>query len=173
MTCLFPLNSETYWGARRSTWEERESYENASSYAERRWLRSGPFLFEGPSIFSALSRAAVVHIWKTWFKFGCELPHWFIVLRQNYFKKVVEQCVVILAITWLDFKILISTSYFQPGEILIGTDARLQRRFPLKSNRKEKKQPKTCLKSITKSSKVCLTRLPTRFPTWFLTRLLV
>ena len=80
MTCLFPLNSETYWGARRSTWEERESYENASSYAERRWLRSIPFLFEGPSIFSALSRAAVVHIWKTWFKFGCELPHWFIVL---------------------------------------------------------------------------------------------
>ena len=56
--------------------------------------------------------------------------------RQSYFKKVVEQCVVILAITWLDFKILISTSYFQPGEILIGTDARLQRRFPLKSNRK-------------------------------------
>ena len=62
--------------------------------------------------------------------------------RQSYFKKVVEQCVVILAITWLDFKILISTSYFQPGEILIGTDARLQRRFPLKSNRKEKKTAK-------------------------------
>ena len=43
----------------------------------------------------------------------------------------------------------------------------------IKQQKKKKKQPKTCLKSITKSSKVCLTRLPTRFPTWFLTRLLV
>ena len=34
MTCLFPLNSETYWGARRSTWEEREYDENASSYMQ-------------------------------------------------------------------------------------------------------------------------------------------
>ena len=164
MTCLFPLNSETYWGARRSTWEERESYENASSYAERRWLRSGPFLFEGPSIFSALSRAAVVHIWKTWFKFGCELPHWFIVLRQNYFKKVVEQCVVILAITWLDFKILISTSYFQPGEILIGTDARLQRRFPLKSNRKEKKTAKNLSQINNQIVQSLLNSLPNSLP---------
>ena len=31
--------------------EERDSNKNASSYAEHHRLRSGPFLFEGPSIF--------------------------------------------------------------------------------------------------------------------------
>ena len=41
--------------------EDRESDENASSYAERHRLRSGPFLLEGPT-FSALSRAPLVYI---------------------------------------------------------------------------------------------------------------
>ena len=31
--------------------EERDSNENPTSYAERHRLRSGPFLFEGPSVF--------------------------------------------------------------------------------------------------------------------------
>ena len=47
-------------GANERT-EETESDENASSYAERHRLRSGPFLLKGP-IFSALSRARLVYI---------------------------------------------------------------------------------------------------------------
>ena len=84
-----------------------ESDENrASSYAERHMLRSGPgFLFEGPSIFSALSRAPLVHIWTLVSEkhvlslvANCFIDS--LLDRQSYYKEVnvVEQCVIISAI---------------------------------------------------------------------------
>ena len=86
--------------------EERESDENASSYAERperHRLRSSSFLFEDLSIFCALSRSSRSQLnfslGKTWviWVVNCFIDS--LLKRLSYFKKSVEHCVVIPAIT--------------------------------------------------------------------------
>ena len=74
MTCLFPLNSANLSfrdsvgrakpnGVQKGAKERREEREWIKSPTEATHrLRSGPFLFGARNIFSALSRAPLVHI---------------------------------------------------------------------------------------------------------------
>ena len=74
MTCLFPLNSANLSfrdsmgrakpnGVRKGTNERREEREWMKTPTEAtQRLGSGPFLFGARNIFSALSRAPLVHI---------------------------------------------------------------------------------------------------------------
>ena len=85
MTCLFPLNSENLsfrdsvacakpiMGCEKEQMRGEGVVQNANSYAERHRLRSDSFLFEGPSISSALSPAQSrshlnFSLRKPWFK---------------------------------------------------------------------------------------------------------